>query len=167
MIRLLALVGRHSRAMKLGSIALAFVLLGGGLALGMSSASGSPAPPALTAPEPVSRVTQPSRHYLVGTVFQTVAPGRVIVRGSGGRFFVVEYDRSTVVRRDRQRAGLQALRRGTRVIILGSPRDGRFHADIVTITGTVPARQVPVDRPAVTPTPQLAPAKPTAVLPGR
>jgi hypothetical protein len=158
-IRLLGWVERHGRAMKLGSILGAFVLLAGGLALGMSSASGSSAPRLLnvTAP-PAGKVTQPSRHYLVGTVFQSFRNGQLIVRGNGGRFFVVDYDASTAVRRDRRAVAVTNLRRGSRVTILGEPRDGRYHADIITITGMVPARPS-VPPPAVTPT---APAPSTA-----
>ena len=167
MNRFLAMVGRHGRAMTLGSVVAAFVIIGGGLALGMSTAAGSPAPLDLPAAGLVNAVTLPSRHYLVGTVAEVVAPQVAVVRGTGGRFFVVEYDASTVVKRDRQRAPIQALRRGTRVIILGSPRDGRFHADIVTVTGTARVRQLPVPSPATTPRPFVTPTRTPAPAPTR
>lgn len=149
--------------MKLGSILGAFVLLAGGLVLGMSSASGNSAPHLLSGTAPAAdKVTQPSRHYLVGTIFEAFRTGQVIVRGNGGRFFVVEYDASTTVRRDRHAVAATGLRRGTRVIILGEPRDGRYHADIVTITGMVSARPLP-QSPSASPvaTPQQPAATPT------
>jgi len=148
--------GGHARAVKLGSLAAAVALLAGGLLLGMTVAAGSPAPTRLSPAPAAAELAKPSGHYIVGTVVEVFpAARRAIVRGRGGRFFVVEFDASTVVRRDRQRQPLNSVRRGTRVIILGEPRDGRLHADIVTITGTAPPRQVPAasPAPAATPTP--------------
>jgi len=144
-------VGRHARAVKLGSMAAAVALLCGGLALGMTQAAGGPAARPEGAPQ-AAAVVVPSRHYLVGTISLVTAPGRAIVRSSGGRLFVVEYDRETVVRRDRQRTPLTALRRGTRVIVLGQPRDGHLRAELVTITGMAPARPLPVRTPSATAT---------------
>src|SRR5690349_14949482 len=89
-----AWIGRHRRALKLGSVLAALVLCVGGVAIGMTSASGSPAPaPAVSAPGQPPALEQPSRHYLVGTIAQPLAPGRAIVRARNGRFVVVEYDK--------------------------------------------------------------------------
>jgi hypothetical protein len=161
-----AWIGRHGRAIKLGSVAAAFMLFAGGLLIGMNSASGSGAgssPPGLgTAPAAV--VKQPSNHYLVGTVFESaLTPGRFILRGRGGRFYVISYDDSTRVRVGGRSVSPRVLVRGTRVIVLGEPRDGRLHADIVTVTGRAPQRQVPTNPNLnATPAPRSTPA-PTPV----
>jgi hypothetical protein len=159
-------VGRHGRAIKLGSVAAALVLLVGGLLLGMSSAAGTQSPATLgSAPSAVQEVNS---HYLVGTVVEAFTPGRFILRGRGGRYYVISYDQDTLVRRNRRPAASGAVRRGARVIILGEPKDGRLHADIVTVTGYAPARQVPANQklnsaPTATSTPAPSPSpKPRA-----
>jgi hypothetical protein len=153
-------VGRHTRAWKLGSILGAFAVLSGGLVLGMNSAAGSPAPPQAENPAP-AKVAAPSRHYVVGTVYQAFKNGQVIVRGSAGRFFVIDVDPGTVVRQDRRSVKRDSLHRGTRVIILGQPRGGRLHADVVTITGIAPAQPL-TPAPVATETPPSAGRTPLA-----
>lgn len=162
-----AWVGRHGRAIKLGSVAVALVLLAGGLLLGMSSASGTSSPAGLgTAPAAVQEVTS---HYLVGTVVEVaLTPGNFILRGRGGRYYVISYDKDTLVRRDRRPAQPGAVRRGARVIILGEPKQGRLHADVVTVTGYAPARQVPANQNQklkVAPTPSVSPSASPAPRP--
>ncbi|HZU77359.1 MAG TPA: hypothetical protein VFA70_11385 [Dehalococcoidia bacterium] len=148
-MRLLGWIGRHTRAVWLGSAAAAIVLLVGGLVGGMSQASGSPAPlPTVCASCPPLKLEQPTSHYIVGTIALGLAPGRVIVRTAAGRFVVVEYDRDTIVRKAASARGVAGIGRGTRVIILGTPRDGRFYAEVVTVTGRAPARTAPARQPA-------------------
>lgn len=152
-----AWIGRHRRALKLGSVAVAFVLCVGGVALGMTSASGNPGPVATGAVGPAA-FEKPSSHYVVGVVAFVPAPGQAIVRARNGRFVVVQFDRQTVVRRNGKALGAGALRRGTRVIILGEPRNDQLHAGVVTITGMVPVRQLPNLAPRATPRPATTPA---------
>lgn len=133
-----AWLGRHGRAVKFGSVAAAVVLLGSGLFFGMSEAAGSPAP--ITSPPGAAhQLATPTKHFLLGTVIERLAQGTVIVRSRAGRFFVVTYDAKTEVRRSGQSVKQTAVRRGTRVTIIGNPTETGFHADIVTITGSVAA----------------------------
>lgn len=137
-------VGRHGLALKLGSGAAALVLLAGGLLLGMNSASGNAARQAVGGAGAPPQVVQATAHYLVGTVVESApTPGRFIMRGRGGRYYVINYDGDTLIRFNRRGAGPSALRRGARVIVLGQPKQGRLHAQVVTVTGYTPARQVP------------------------
>jgi hypothetical protein len=141
---------RHGAAVKLGSILAAVLLLAGGLALGMSQASGNPAPAEEIGTTPPVSVAKQTDHYIVGTI-ALVLPARreVIVRRRNGQFVQVSLDAGTIVRRDRTQQAQTALRRGTRVIVLGEPVDGRLHARIITITGQAPVRPVTPARPAV------------------
>src|SRR5579884_255999 len=116
-----AWISRHRRALKLGSVAAAIVLFVGGLALGMSSAAGSPAPVAAPLDHQPSVPQKVSRHYVVGVVVGLFAPGRALVRARNGRLVVVEHDKQTIVRKSGQSQNVTAVRRGTRVIILGEP----------------------------------------------
>lgn len=135
-------LSRHRLAVKLGSLALAVILLGSGLFLGMSQAAGSPAP--LSSPPGATHpLAKPTKHYLVGTVVDRLGAGTVIVRSKAGRFFVVHYDAKTRVRRNGADVKPALVRRGTRVVILGDPVESGFAAEVVTITGTVPAVKTP------------------------
>ncbi len=149
-MQLWAWAGRHGRAVKLGSILAAVLLLAGGLVLGMSQASGNPAPAEELGTTPPASVAKQTDHYIVGTI-ALVLPARreAIVRRRNGQLVQVSFDAGTIVRRDRTRQAQTALRRGTRVIILGEPMDGRLHAQVVTITGQAPVRPITPARPAV------------------
>lgn len=151
--------GKHGTAVKLGSVLVAVLLLAGGVVLGMSQASGTPAPVEDVGNTPPASLAKQTDHYIVGTI-ALVLPARreAIVRRRNGQLVQVSFDASTVVRRDRTRQAQTALRRGTRVIILGEPVDGRLHAQVVTITGQAPVRAVTPTRPAASAT---ATAKPT------
>src|SRR6185437_206180 len=142
-------VSRHGTAVKLGSVVAAVLLFAGGLVLGMSQASGSSAPVAEVGTTPPASLAKQTAHYLVGTI-ALVQPARrgAIVRLRNGQLVQVAFDAGTVVRGDRARQAQTALRRGTRVIILGEPENGRLHAQVVTITGQAPARAVTPTRPA-------------------
>ncbi|GEM_PF-1862048 len=148
--------GKHAAAVKLGSLAAALALLVGGLLLGMNQASGNPAPAGEVGSTPPANLAKQTSHYIVGTI-AIVLPARreAIVRQRNGRLVQVSFDAATVVRRDRAREAQTALRRGTRVIILGEPVDGQLHAKVVTITGQAPVRTVTPTRP-----PAPAPATP-------
>ena len=142
MAGVLAWLGRHGRAMTLGSVSLAALLLVGGLLLGMAT-SGSPQAQA----QGQSKITQPTRHYLVGTVVERLGTNTFIVRNKAGRFFVISYDAATHVRRNGGGVPATTVRRGTRVIVLGDPSATGFHADVLTITGTTPAEKLPTTIP--------------------
>ena len=139
-------LARHERAAALGSALLAVVLIAGGLALGMATSGGANVQAASS-----TAIVQPTRHYLVGTVVARIAPGRAIVRGKSGRFFVVVFDSGTQVRRNRQDVPPSTVRRGTRVIILGNPTPQGFHADSVIVVGQTPEEKLPVRHPVDAP----------------
>ncbi|HLZ70127.1 MAG TPA: hypothetical protein VKV26_09510 [Dehalococcoidia bacterium] len=152
--------GRHGMAVKLGSLIAALAVLVGGMLLGMTHASGSPAPAGELGSTPPASVAKQTSHYLVGTI-ALVMPARreAIVRQRDGRLVQVAFDATTIVRRDRARQPQTVLRRGTRVIILGRPEQGRLRAMVVTITGQAPVRTVtPASRPGPAHTPTPAPA---------
>lgn len=146
-----AWAGKHGTAVTLGSVLVAVFLLAGGVVLGMSQASGNPAPVPLAevgATPPASLVKQ-TDHYIVGTIALVLPTRReAIVRRRNGQLVQVSFDATTIVRRDRARQAQTVLRRGTRVIILGEPQDGRLHAQVVTITGQAPVRPVTPTSPA-------------------
>jgi hypothetical protein len=155
MAGVLVWLARHGRAMTLGSVALALVLLVGGVTLGMATSGSAPAQAAGQA-----KLAQATRHYLVGTVVERLGANTVIVRNKAGRYFIVTHDATTRVRRNGSSAAATAVRRGTRVTILGNPSSDGFHAAVVTITGTTPAAKLPKTvpqqsrkRPAASPTP--------------
>ncbi|HZQ38425.1 MAG TPA: hypothetical protein VFD32_21030 [Dehalococcoidia bacterium] len=143
-----AWAGRHGTAVKFGSILAAVLLLAGGLVLGMSQASGNPAPVEELGTTPPASLAKQTDHYIVGTI-ALVLPARreAIVRRRNGQLVQVSFDTSTVVRRDRASQAQTALRRGTRVIVLGEPMNGRLHAQVVTITGQAPVRPAAPARP--------------------
>jgi hypothetical protein len=134
-----AWLARHGRAVKLGSVVLSVFLVVGGLALGMATSSS----PQAQAAGGQARLATPTRHFIVGVVVERLGANTVIVRNRAGRFFVVTADASTQVRRDRQTVPAGQVRRGTRVIILGDPSSGGFHAQVVTITGTTAPEKLP------------------------
>jgi hypothetical protein len=122
---------------------IALVLFVGGLTLGMQQASGNPAPIVEIGTTPPTSLAKQTNHYIVGTIALALPARReAIVRQRNGQLVQVSFDASTVVRRDGARQAQTALRRGTRVIILGQPEDGRLHAKVVTITGQAPVRAV-------------------------
>ena len=157
--------GSHGTVVKLGSVLIAVLLLAGGVLLGMSQASGNPAPVDELGTTPPASLAKQTDHYIVGTV-ALVLPARreAIVRRRNGQLVQISFDSTTVVRRDRARQAQTALRRGTRVIVLGEPMNGRLHAQVVTITGQAPVRSItpahptgpsaaPAARPKATPAP--------------
>jgi hypothetical protein len=158
MPRFWAWIGRHTRALTLGSALAAVVLVVGGIALGVKQ---TPTP--LTAAVgpgggraiPVVAQVSASRHFVSGVIV-AVGRGRALVRSSNGRYFAIVWTAGAHIRANGREIPGKSLRAGDRVLALGSPTSsGVLRVVYVGVTGHVtlpPGYRPPLPtRPGATP----------------
>ncbi len=139
------LLMQHSRAAAWLSIAMAVVLVAGGVALG---AVRTPGPPSELSEgplqaQPVSARVDAGRHSVVGTV-RAVGPAELLVRSQHGVYFTVRWAQGTQFRRSGVAIKPTAIRTGDRAIVIGRPAgDGSLVASFVTILPSAKSSAAP------------------------